>query len=159
MRSKKAGLKYKMKLKNLLISVVLTLVFVAGLAAKNYWQQKNNNDRHWNVFETETNGSKEFLPLIGFVKPDDEGKLPSGRKVKGFARNTIPYIMIFYSIGTDGWQAAFWDSQYSWLYDSKSGKTFKMAENLSDTAWYDVANQHLLTPTEAIAQDIIYTRL
>lgn len=67
--------------------------------------------------------------------------------------------MIFYSVSPEGWQAAFWDCQDSWLYDSKSGAIYRMDEDLTGVAWYDQPHQRLILPAEAVENNIIYTRL
>ncbi|MDD2404795.1 MAG: hypothetical protein GX280_01955 [Lentisphaerae bacterium] len=147
-----------MKIKNYIMSAVLLCFFGAGLAAKEYWKRNKKEDRSWNIFETRTAAEKAFLPLIGFIKPGDDGKLPNGRQVKNFSRK-LPYIMIFYSVSPEGWQAAFWDCQDSWLYDSKSGAIYRMDEDLTGVAWYDQPHQRLIAPPEAAENNIIYTRL
>ncbi len=135
-----------MKLKNVLMIAAMLAVLAVGVAALYF---KGEND--WNPFEPETPAVAAFAPLNDYVlkMKKKDGKYPSGWNVNDVARKEIPYIMIYYSFRNDGYQAAFWDSEYTWIYDSASGRVYRTTDDISRTAWYDCANQRLIGETEA----------
>lgn len=135
-----------MKLRDILMSAVMAAVLAVGLSAL-----YNKGGNTWNPFETATPAAAVFAPLDEYIlkMKAKDGKYPSGWNVKDVARREIPYIMIYYSFRSDGYQAAFWDSEYAWIYDSASGQVYQTTDDISRTAWYDRVNRRLIGEAEA----------
>ncbi len=132
-----------MKLANGLMCLAVLLVMAVGLGGK-YWLKGDG----WNVFVAEVPAEEAFKPLNEFIAEHKNGKYPAWRDVADFARKEIPYIMVYYSYDDNGYQTAFWNGEYSWIYNSADGRVYRMTEDVSRTAWYDAANQQLLTSAD-----------
>lgn len=131
-----------MKLRNTLMSLAVLFVLAAGLGAR----YRFGDETRWNPFRTETPAAAVFEPLNAYIglKRKEDGKYPPGRDVKDAARGKIPYIMIYYSFRPEGYQVAFRDTEYAWIYDSAADTVFRLTDDISRTAWYDHAGQRLL---------------
>ncbi len=131
-----------MKKTNILLIAVPALVLASGI-----WFRLNNG-QDWNVCENSTNAAEVFAGLRHFINSHSEDGFPEKRTVKEYTRQHIPYIMVYFSHRKSSYQAAFWDFEYTWVYDSESGKIYRMNEDMSDTAWYDPASHKLFSPDE-----------
>lgn len=122
----------------LLIGVPVLVLALGILLRLNYGSD-------WNTWENLTDANKVFTGLQYFINTHNDDGFPEKREIKEFTRKNVPYIMIYFSRRENDYQAAFWDFEYTWVYDSESGKIYRMTEDMSTTVWYDSENHKLLS--------------